>query len=61
MKSIPGKIYSQYVIEVVMVTHIMVQLLTALDVKLQRFKFAILFMIADVRWVRKQELSDAKT
>jgi len=61
VKSIPGKIYSQYVIEVVMVTHIMVQLLTALDVKLQRFKFAILFMIADVRWVRKQELSDAKT
>jgi len=35
-------------------------LLTALDKKLQTLKFAILFISADMCWVKKQEAEDAK-
>jgi len=36
-------------------------LLTALDLKLQHLKFAILFTIGDMCWVKIQEPNDAKT
>jgi len=60
-----GGIHPYYVREVVNSSIIRFswsdKLLAAVDVKLERLKFAIFLMIADMCWIKKQEPDDAKT